>query len=106
MHSHVQERREAINSSADDNTAKDIFSLFVRASEDEGGKMGLSNEELVPISNCSKVAVLNNCRSGMSLRCSLLAMVRFRPVYHSGVLSNSLQRPPHIPWQPLWVSYH
>jgi len=47
MNSQVQERRETINSSLGDNAAKDIFSLFVRASEDEGGKMGFSDEELI-----------------------------------------------------------
>ncbi|KAG2154041.1 cytochrome P450 [Suillus clintonianus] len=45
MNSHVQARREAINSAGDD-TPKDILSLFVRASE-EGGKLGLDNEELI-----------------------------------------------------------
>ncbi|KAJ8597312.1 cytochrome P450 [Rhizopogon salebrosus TDB-379] len=47
MTAQIQTRREAINSSAGDDTAKDLFSLFVRASENEGSKMGFSNEELI-----------------------------------------------------------
>ena len=85
MNSQVQERREAINSSAFDNKAKDIFSLFVQASEDEGGKMGLSNEELVSICNCSEVVMLNDYRLGTSLRCYLLVMVRCPHLDHSEV---------------------
>jgi hypothetical protein len=60
MNSQVQERRETINFSPGDSAAKDILSLFVRASEDEGGKAAFSDEELVPLSNCSKVVVLND----------------------------------------------
>lgn len=85
MNSQVQERREAINSSTCGDKAKDVFSLFVQASEDEGGKMGLSNEELVFICNCSEAVVLNDYRSGTSLRCYLLVMVRCRHLDHSDV---------------------
>ncbi|KAG1739195.1 cytochrome P450 [Suillus paluster] len=47
MNSHVQAKREAINSSVGDDTAKDLLSLFVRASEDEAEKMRLDNNELI-----------------------------------------------------------
>lgn len=47
MNSHVRARREAINSSADNDTSKDILSLFVRASELDEGKRRLDNEELI-----------------------------------------------------------
>jgi hypothetical protein len=99
MNAQIQTRREAINSSAGDDTAKDLFSLFVRASENEGSKMGFSNEELVPLSTCSDVVVLNARRSGTSLYYFSPAMVRSRYVDHSGVSSNSSQRLPRTPWQ-------
>ncbi|KAG1905445.1 cytochrome P450 [Suillus fuscotomentosus] len=47
MNSHIQARREAIDSSADDDTSKDILSLFVRASEHDEGKLHLDNKELI-----------------------------------------------------------
>ncbi|KIJ66894.1 hypothetical protein HYDPIDRAFT_149950 [Hydnomerulius pinastri MD-312] len=50
MQSQVSTRREAIRSEADDGpkkSAKDVFSLLVRASENEGGKMGLDDNELI-----------------------------------------------------------
>ncbi|KAG0706753.1 cytochrome P450 [Suillus ampliporus] len=47
MNSHVQARREAMHSSAGDDTAKDILSLLVQASEGEGGKMSLDDNELI-----------------------------------------------------------
>ncbi|KAG1835085.1 cytochrome P450 [Suillus variegatus] len=47
MNSHIQARREAIGSSAGDDTSKDILSLFVRASEHDEGKLHLDNKELI-----------------------------------------------------------
>lgn len=58
MNSHIQARREAIDSSADDNTSKDILSLFVRASEHDEGKLHLDNKELVLFSRISENILL------------------------------------------------
>lgn len=78
MNSHVQARREAINSSADDDTSKDILSLFVRASENDEGKRRLDDKELVQFSKILDIVLLNgHRRSGIYLRCYLLVMVRF-----------------------------
>jgi hypothetical protein len=78
MDSHVQARREAINSSADDDTSKDILSLFVRASEHDEGKRRLDDKELVHFFKNLDIVLLNcHRRSGIYLRCYLLVMVRF-----------------------------
>jgi hypothetical protein len=78
MNSHVQGRREAMNSSADDDTSKDILSLFVRASEHDEDKRRLDNEELVHFSKVLEILLLNgHRRSGIYLRCYLPVMVRF-----------------------------
>jgi hypothetical protein len=78
MDSHVQARREAINSSADDDTSKDILSLFVRASEHDEGKRRLDDKELVHFFKKLEIVLLNcHRRSGIYLRCYLLVMVRF-----------------------------
>jgi hypothetical protein len=78
MNSHVRARREAINSSADNDTSKDILSLFVRASELDEGKRRLDNEELVHFSKNLNIVLLNgHHRSGIYLHYYLLAMVRF-----------------------------
>ncbi|KAH7920397.1 cytochrome P450 [Leucogyrophana mollusca] len=45
MHEHVRARREAIHSS--ETREKDVFTLLVEASEEEGGKMAMSDEELI-----------------------------------------------------------
>ncbi|KAH7913523.1 cytochrome P450 [Hygrophoropsis aurantiaca] len=45
MHAQVQERKKALHSSA--TREKDVFSRLVEASEDEGGKMALKDDELI-----------------------------------------------------------
>ncbi|KAH0833227.1 hypothetical protein J3R83DRAFT_12287 [Lanmaoa asiatica] len=55
MYSLVSATRETIRSEAEDTTSKrarDLFTLLVRASEDAGGKMGLSDNELVSKTRC------------------------------------------------------
>ncbi|KAF9223689.1 cytochrome P450 [Gyrodon lividus] len=50
MQSQVSARREAIRSEADHGAkklARDVFTLLVRASETEGGEMGLDDKELI-----------------------------------------------------------
>ncbi|KAH7926118.1 cytochrome P450 [Leucogyrophana mollusca] len=45
MHAQVRARKEAMHSAG--TREKDVFSLLVEASEDEGGKMALGDEELI-----------------------------------------------------------
>lgn len=78
MRTVVSTTRETIRSEAEDvatKRARDLFSLLIRASEDAGGKIGLSDNELVSMTLGHLVPRANRFPCHRSETCSLFCLL-------------------------------